>query len=177
MNQKKKRKYLKYILINIFIAAVIVTILMKFVFSAIKINGKSMSPTLEDGDRVIISKINIRNSIRRFDIVVMHNPRQKKKPLVKRVIALPGESIELKNGRVYINRKLLQQHFIKSPGALLTDPLKGEPLILKSGQFFVMGDNRNFSKDSRVFGAVPVQLIYGKATFRYWPLSKFGSIK
>ena len=173
----KKKKYLKYILINIVIAAIIVTILMKFIFSAIKITGNSMSPTLNDNERIIISKLNIKKNIKRFDIIVLSNPLKANKSLVKRVIALPRETIELKNGHIYINDEQLKQPFLKNGRTIFTKLINFDPLVIKKGHYFVMGDNRNFSKDSRTFGAVPVNLIYGKAVIRYWPLSKFGSIK
>lgn len=175
---RKFRQYAKYILINILIAALISIFLVRYVASAYKIEGNSMASALHDQERVIVSKIGVRNgSIKRFDIVVLQQPNEAHKSIIKRVIGLPGEIIEIRGGEVYIDSEKLAQPFLAGGQKSLSRDIQMVPLLIRQGHYFVIGDNRRYSIDSRNFGEVPASAIYGKAIFRYWPLSRFGRIE
>ncbi len=178
MKDHKFKRYFKYVALNILIAAVISILLINYVAAAYKIKGHSMHPVLKDQERIIISKPGVKTgNIERFDIVVLNKPNEPGKSIIKRVIGLPGEIIEIKEGDVYINRKKLEQPFLNGKIDIndLNDNMK--PLSIREGHYFVMGDNRAVSQDSRSFGPVPGKYIDGKTIFRYWPLSRFGKIE
>ncbi len=128
----------------------------------------SMEPTLKPGDKVITFRT---KEINRGDLVVFINPLDKKEILVKRVIALPGETISIKDGKVFINGVYLYEPYIKNPPAYYLPPIK-----IPEGYYFVLGDNRNNSEDSSVYGPIPRKLIRGKDVFIYWPPSRWGKI-
>jgi signal peptidase I len=178
-DQKSKfKRFLKYIILDIAIAAVISIFLITFVASAYKIEGNSMQTILNDQERIIISKLAVRNgNINRYDIVVLRKPDQPSKSIIKRVIGLPGEIIEIREGDVYINGNQLSEAYLKKEKDIIFRSMNMKPLLIQKGHFFVIGDNRAISQDSRVFGPVPENYIYGKTIFRYWPLSKFGKIE
>ncbi|MCP5104602.1 MAG: signal peptidase I [bacterium] len=178
MNKKKIIQYLKYIVLNITVAALISLLLINYVASAYKIRGHSMYSELWDQDRIIISKLAIRTgSIERFDIVVLRKPNNPKKSIIKRVIGLPGETVEIREGDVYINSKKLKQRFLNENKNFPYRPDNMRPQKLREDYYFVMGDNRAVSHDSRSFGPVPRKYIYGITIFRYWPLSRLGKVE
>lgn len=178
MKNYKFKFYFKYILVNIFIAVLIVLFLNNYIVSAAKIEGNSMQPSLKSKDRVLISKfLKKSNNIKRFDIIVFNKPREPKISIIKRVIGLPNEIIKIENGNVYINNTLLKQTFLFKEKLFLKKSLNIKALKISENHFFVLGDNRNNSNDSRAFGPVPEKNISGKVFLRYWPLSKFGKIK
>ncbi len=158
-------------------AALLVAIIVKtFAFQAFYIPSGSMEPTLKPGDRVLVNKLSYQlHSIHRGDIVVFKRPPSEAgdptiKDLIKRVVGLPGETIEARDGLVYINGRLLDESYLPR-GTLTTSlPLRTVP----ADQYFVMGDNRNNSKDSRFIGAIAGHLIVGRAFVRVWPLSGLG---
>ena len=173
------KHFLKYVLIDILLAALISFFLINYVISAYKISGDSMNPILENDERILISKIPVRRGhIRRFDIVVFYRPDEPEKTLIKRVIGMPEEIIEIRKGQVSINYQPLQQPFLPAgenwPAAASGQELK--PLLIPKGHYFLMGDNRDVSRDSRLFGPVPQKYIIGKGVFRYWPFARSGSI-
>lgn len=129
----------------------------------------SMEPTLVPGDKVVAFRI---NKIKRKDIVIFFNPLNKKEILVKRVIGLPGETIKIENGKVFINGKPLIEPYIKEPPSYFLRKTKIPPK-----NYFVLGDNRNNSEDSSVYGPVPRDLIIGKDIFIYWPPSRWRKVK
>lgn len=178
MKDRKLKQYIKYIILNILIAAVASILLITYVITAYRIEGNSMQSVLYDSERVIISKLAVKNgNINRFDIVVLHKPGEHGKSVIKRVIALPGEIIEIKKGNVYINEKKLNEPYLKREKDVMFRAISLKPLLIRKGYYFVMGDNRTVSQDSRVFGPVPGKYIYGKTILRYWPFSKFGKIE
>ncbi len=169
---------MKYIILDIAIAAVISLFLITYVASAIKIEGNSMQSVLNDQERIIISKLAVRSgNIDRYDIVVLRKPNEPSRSIVKRVIGLPGEIIEMREGDVYINGGKLPETYLKKENDIIYRSMNMKPLLIQKGHFFVIGDNRTISQDSRVFGPVPANYIYGKTIFRYWPLSRFGTIE
>jgi signal peptidase I len=180
-NKKKDRKlkhYIKYIILDILIAAVLSVLLITYVASAYKIEGNSMLTVLRDQERIIISKLGVKTgNIDRFDIVVLRKPDNPKKSIIKRVIGLPAEVIEIRKGVVYINNKRLVEPFLKEPKDLMYTSINMKPLLIREGYYFVIGDNRPVSQDSRTFGAVPGKYVYGKTFLRYWPFSRFGKVE
>lgn len=174
MAESKFRHFVKYVVIDLLLAALISFFLINYVVSAFKIEGDSMRPLLRDQERVLISKLGVRKgTLKRFDIVVLFKPDEPDQSLIKRIIGLPGEIIEVRGGNVFINDKPLPQAFV---GDSLS-PVDMKALLIPRGTFFVMGDNRAISFDSRLFGTVPQKYIYGKAFFRYWPPAVMGRIR
>jgi signal peptidase I len=177
MAESRLRHFVKYVVIDVLLAALISFFLINYVVSAFKIEGDSMLPLLRAQERILISKLAARkNSLRRFDIVVLYKPDEPEKSLVKRIIGLPGEIIEIRGGEVWINDKPLRQFPGGDAGDALS-PADMKALLIPRGTFFVMGDNLAVSFDSRLFGPVPQKYIFGKAFFRYWPFARFGRIE
>jgi signal peptidase I len=177
MKERKLKHYLKYILINILIAAGVSIFLITYVASAYKIEGNSMERALKDQERVIITKLGVKNNINRYDIVVLYKPDEPKKSIIKRVIGLPGEIIEIRKGDVYINGKRLPEPYLPGEKDIMFRSISMKPLLIQEDHYFVIGDNRTVSQDSRVFGPVPQKYIFGKTLLRYWPFSRFGKVE
>ena len=157
-------------------ALVVCILLFTFVFRTVGVIGTSMVPTLEEKDRLVISKLFF--TPKRGDIVVLRKQEFKDEPLVKRVIATEGETIDIDfaEGIVYVDGVALDEPYVN---ALVHEPEDfTEPVTVPEGCVFVMGDNRNKSTDSRcaVIGCVDTRLILGKAYFRLMPLSRFGKL-
>jgi signal peptidase I len=154
-------------------ALVVALVIKTFLLSAFYIPSESMTPTLKVGDRVMVNKVSYDlHAIHRGDIVVFKRPPGESgdpsiKDLIKRVIALPGETIESREGQVYIGGRLLSEPYLPRGTQTLNLPLRTIP----ADQYFVMGDNRTNSKDSRFIGPIPGSLIVGRAFIRVWPLS------
>ena len=166
-------------LILITIALVLAFFIRTFIAEPRYIPSDSMLPTLETGDRLVIEKISYRfNSPKFGDIVVFQPPPElqrrgysKDQAFIKRVIGTPGDTLKIDNGKVYLNGNILQEDYIKEP------PLKPYPLVkVPPNQYFMMGDNRNDSNDSRYWDFLPRQNIIGKAALRFWPLGRIGTI-
>jgi signal peptidase I len=169
----------------ILMAVVLCTVLLRtYVVQSFSIPSLSMYPTLQVGDRIIVNKLSYHlHAVQRGDIVVFARPPledQEYADLVKRVIGLPGETISSKAGHVYINGKRLNEPWLPPGSASYTGALPGDahpqfdlpgPVKIPPGEYFVMGDNRTDSEDSRYFGPIPRSLIVGRAEFVAWPLS------
>lgn len=178
MDKQKIKQYLKYIVINVTLAALLSVVLINYVASAYRINGHSMYSVLEHRDRIIIYKLGLRSgNIHRFDIVVLDKPNEPSKSIIKRVIGLPGEEVEIKEGEVYINGRKLGQPFLKPHKGFIARGDNMRPRKVPRDHYFVMGDNRPVSRDSRNFGMVPLHCVTGKTVFRYWPPSRIGKVK
>lgn len=164
--------------IAVIVGALVVALLIKtFLLQAFYIPSESMEPTLEVGDRVLVNKLSYDfHDVNRGDLVVFHRPEtdmandEAIKDLIKRVIGLPGETVESIDGRVYIDGQPLEEPYLPE-GVTTTMP---GPVTVPEGQVFVMGDNRANSSDSRVFGPISQDLIIGRAFLRVWPLSQIG---
>ncbi|OGO77327.1 MAG: signal peptidase I [Clostridiales bacterium GWB2_37_7] len=156
-------------------AFVIAIVLRTFVFQMALVNQISMNPTLYEGQMLMISKINyLVGNPQRGDIVVLKDDVENKL-LIKRVIGLPGEEIQVQNGKVYIDSKELEPDYTSFPTYASTQ----EAWNLSQGEYFVLGDNRERSRDSRSedVGLISRNNIIGKAVFRIWPLNKLGLLK
>src|SRR6185369_13270566 len=145
-----------------------------FLYQPVKVEGTSMLPELKDQERIFVNKFVYRfEKISRRDIVVFWYPRDPSKSFIKRIIGLPGDTVEIRSGTVYVNGEPLDEPYLVPEFAdKRTMPQRNVDL----GYYFVMGDDRKFSSDSRVWGLVPEKYIYGKAVFRYWPVSQIGSL-
>lgn len=145
-----------------------------FLYQPVKVEGNSMNPLLSDQERIFINKFVYHfEPIDRGDVVVFWYPLDRSKSFIKRVVGLPGETIQIRKGDVYIDGKELSDQYVP-PNYL--DGSEYGPLKIPRGEYFVMGDHRDSSNDSRVFGPVPRSLIYGKAVFAYWPVDHIGSL-
>lgn len=146
-----------------------------FLYRPVRVEGTSMAPLLSDQERIFINKfIYSFEPIERGDVVVFWYPLDRSKSFIKRVIGLGGEAVELRQGHLFINAKELNEPYV--PANYLDGSSFG-PVRVPAGSFFVMGDHRDSSNDSRVFGPVPRSYIYGKAVFAYWPMDRFGSLE
>jgi signal peptidase I len=176
MTRDAFRRFLKYMLIDVFLAALLAYFLINYVVSAYRVDGDSMQPLLRDADRILIAKLAVRRGdVERFDVVVFYRPDEPEKSLIKRVIGLPGEIVELRDGEVYVNDQPLKQPFYGDDDGGRSRALQDlKPLLIPRGHYFVLGDNRPVSLDSRHFGPVPEKYIFGKAVYRYWPFADLG---
>lgn len=150
------------------ILLLIIIIIRIFFYSPIRVNGSSMYPTLQDKEFMILNKIGLQKGINRFDIVVVESNG---KYIIKRVIGLPGESVMYSDNKLYINGKVTEDNYSKS------ETENFENVILKDNEYFVMGDNREVSKDSRVIGPVNIKNIKGKTNLVIFPFNKIGIVE
>lgn len=145
-----------------------------------KIKGDSMQPNFPDGEFLLADKVTYRlRTPKRGDVIVFQAPVAPDEEYIKRIIGLPGENVKILGGKVYINDKLLDESYLKS--TLVTGPgnfaKEGEEIKVPSNYFFVLGDNRPASSDSRSWGFVPFKSINGKAWIVYWPPERTGFVK
>ena len=148
--------------------------IITFLYQPVRVEGTSMMPRLGDQDRLFINKFVYHFAeIHRGDVVVFHYPRDPQKSYIKRVIAVPGDELRIDDGRTYINGRLLPEPYVPRR---FHDSRSQDAMVIQPDQYFVMGDHRSISSDSRDFGPVPRDLIYGKAAFVYWPAVDMGII-
>ena len=146
-----------------------------FLYQPVKVEGTSMMPSLEDQERIFVNKFVYRlEPIHHGDIVVFRYPRDPSKSFIKRVIGVAGDRIRIDAGQVYVNDDPLDEDYV--PNAF-TDNRSYPETMVPDDSYFVLGDHRSMSNDSRDFGPVPVSYIYGKAVFGYWPMEKLGRLK
>lgn len=168
--RKEIRVWTRDLLIAIGLALVIIV----FLYQPVKVEGTSMAPLLSDQERIFINKFVYRfEPIQRGDVVVFWYPLDRSKSFIKRVIALPGETVEIRRGVVYVDDKVVPEPYVPPMYEDLSD---FGPVRVPKDSYFVMGDHRISSNDSRVFGAVANRYIYGRAVFAYWPVDHFGSL-
>ena len=164
---EKITKWLKEnIVFLIILTAIIITRI--FFFSPIRVNGTSMYPTLQDKEFMILNKISLKQGINRFDIVVV---QENNKYIIKRVIGLPGESVMYKDNKLYINGKVIEDNYSK------TTTNDFDNVVLGENEYFVMGDNRAVSSDSRIIGPVNIKNIKGKTNLIIFPFNKMGTVE
>ncbi len=144
---------------------------INLVSARIRVESISMEPTLNPGEFLIVNKLAYRfGEMQRGDVVVFYYPRDPSQRYIKRLIGLPGDEVEIAQGRVFINGEPLEEPYINAPPTYT-----GTWQVPEDG-IFVLGDNRNRSADSHVWGMVPLDYIIGKAIFVYWPLDRFGTV-
>jgi signal peptidase I len=159
---------------DLLIAIGLALVIIVFLYQPVKVEGTSMAPLLSDQERIFINKFVYRFApIHRLDVVVFWYPLDHSKSFIKRIIGLPGESVEIRQGVVYVNGRAIEEPYVPTQYEDLSDY---GPVRVPKDSYFVMGDHRISSNDSRVFGAVPSKFIYGRAVFAYWPVDHFGSL-
>jgi signal peptidase I len=159
---------------DVIFAAVTAVLIVVFVVQPVKVEGTSMQPRLENDERIFVNKFIYNfDPIKRGDIVVFWFPDDPSKSFIKRVIGLPGETIRIdQRGQLYINGHPMDEPYLSPERNRYPRPIPDT--YIKPHYYFVMGDNRDASNDSRSWGLVPEKYIYGKAMFRYWPLPRIG---
>jgi signal peptidase I len=166
---------LKLWLRDLLISAAAAILIIVFFYQPVRVEGTSMLPRLDDQDRLFINKFVYRfTAIERGDVVVFHYPRDPEKSYIKRVIALPGDRLRIDHGTVWLNGKPLSEDYVPEE---YRDSVSYPEIVIPADRFFVMGDHRCISSDSRSFGPVERSLIYGKAVFVLWPASDAGTVR
>lgn len=157
------------------ISVVVSAFIIIFLYQPVRVEGTSMLPVLEDQDRLFINKMAYRvGEIHRGDVVVFLYPHDHTKSYIKRVIALPGDDLRIDHGRVFVNGTAVEEKYVP----LRFEDDRSEPeMVIPANDYFVMGDHRSISSDSRDFGPVERSLIYGKAAFVYWPMDQAGVVR
>jgi signal peptidase I len=175
IEQPKKRQsvFLRFVM-DVFETLVLSAVLfvgINLISARIRVDGASMEPTLVSGEYVMVSKLSYRiGTPQRGDIIVFHFPRDPKEEYIKRVIGLPGDEVEVRQGSVYVNGQLLEESYLR-----VTTNYNGA-WVIPANQLFVLGDNRNNSSDSHDWGTVPMDYVVGKAILVYWPPPAWGLV-
>ena len=160
---------------DIAVSAVASILFILFLYQPVRVEGTSMMPRLENHDRLFINKFVYHfEAIDHDDVVVFHYPLDPSKSYIKRVIGLPGDRIEITHGQVWLNGRKLRELYVP---ARYRDSDSMAAMIVPKDCYFVMGDHRSISSDSRAFGPVERSLIYGKAEFVYWPAKDMGVVR
>jgi signal peptidase I len=165
---------------TIVIALAIFVVVYRFLFQPHQVKGNSMYDNFHDGEYLLTDKVTYRfKQPERNDVIVFKAPQNEDYDYIKRIIALPGDQIKISNGRVFVNHQpvdesgYLDERIVTHPGLWAKE---GQTLTVPEGEYFVMGDNRNNSSDSREWGPVPQANIVGRAWLRYWPLNQIGLV-
>jgi signal peptidase I len=160
---------------DLVIALAIAAFVIIFLYQPVKVEGTSMLPGLEDQERIFINKFVYHfESIERGDVVVFRYPKDPTKSYIKRVVGVPGDKIRIRDGAVYLNGVKLDESYVPS---WYLDGRSYPETVMGAHTFFLMGDHRNMSSDSREFGPVDESYIFGKAVFVYWPMERMGRLK
>ena len=177
----KMRYFLKEWVEPIIIAIVLALLIRTFIVQAFKIPTGSMRPTLIEGDRILVNKFIYKyKNPERGDVIVFRSPEDKKKDFIKRLIALPGESVEISNGTVLINNRaidkksIIKERYYYNRGEFGKE---GKQVKVPEDAYYVLGDNSISSRDSRYWGCLPKKYVIGKAFLIYWPLTRIRLIK
>jgi signal peptidase I len=154
------------------ILAVVLFVAINAVSARIRVDGSSMEPTLHGGEYVLVNKLSYRlGQPDHGDVIVFYYPRDPEQEYIKRVIGLPGDRIDIRDGNVYVNGQLLEEPYIAAA------PIYPGTWLVPDNSLFVLGDNRNNSSDSHSWGAVPNDYVVGKAVLTYWPPPAWGMIE
>jgi signal peptidase I len=162
---------------DLLFSVVLAVIVILFLYQPVKVEGTSMMPTLDDQERIFINKFVYRfhfEKIDRGDTVVFWFPGDPSKSYIKRVIGMPGDRVEVRDGNVIVNDHILVEDYVPQE---YRDQSEMRPTTIGPDEYFVLGDHRSSSNDSRTWGMVPRRYIYGKAVFIYWPLEKMGLLR
>lgn len=149
------------------VIVVVVVLIRTFIITPVRVDGDSMKNTLKNGDILLLYKL---RSIDRFDIIVLDEEKDNEK-IIKRVIGLPGETVAIKKGKIYINDKVIDDEYAYG------ETSDYNKVTLKDDEYFILGDNRLISKDSRYFGPIKENEIKGKIVFRLFPFTKIGTVQ
>ena len=162
---------------DLLFSVVLAVIVILFLYQPVKVEGTSMMPTLDDQERIFINKFVYRfhfEKVDRGDTVVFWFPGDPSKSYIKRVIGMPGDRVEVHDGDVIVNGRTLVEDYVPPE---YRDQSEMRPTTVGPDEYFVLGDHRSSSNDSRTWGMVPRRYIYGKAVFIYWPLEKMGLLR
>ncbi len=160
---------------DLIVSAAVSVLIITFLYQPVRVEGTSMLPRLEDRDRLFINKFVYHiESIQRGDVVVFHYPLDPEKSYIKRVIALPGDRLRIDHGQVWVNGDPLHEAYVPEK---YRDRRSMAEMIVPDDSYFMMGDHRSISSDSREFGPVERDLVYGKAVFVYWPAKDAGVVR
>lgn len=149
------------------VIVVVVVLIRTFIITPVRVDGDSMKNTLKNGDILLLYKL---SSINRFDIIVLDEEKDNEK-IIKRVIGMPGETIAIKKGKIYINDKVIEDEYAYG------ETSDYNKVTLRDNEYFILGDNRLISKDSRYFGPIKENEIKGKIVFRLFPFTKIGTVQ
>lgn len=161
---------------DLLLSVLIAVLIILFLYRPVKVEGTSMMPSLYDQERLFINQFSYKfglGSIQRGDTVVFYFPGEPTESYIKRVIGLPGDTVAVDDGYVIINGKKLQENYVPPE---YRDDRSYPPEVVPPGQYFVLGDHRVSSNDSRAWGFVPRNYIYGRAVFVFWPLNRIGTV-
>ncbi len=163
--------WMRDLVISVLISAFIII----FLYQPVKVEGTSMMPGLDDQERIFINKFVYRlEPIQRGDIIVFRYPRDPSKSYIKRVIGMPGDRVRIDDGQVFVNGLRLREPYVPEE----FEDLRSYPeTTVPLGSYYVLGDHRSMSNDSRDFGCVSQQFVSGKAVFVYWPVDKLGTVR
>ena len=177
-DQPRQKSFVRDTLEIVFLALVLYVVI-QYAVQTVHVLGSSMYPTLHDNDLLVASKISYKlHSPQRGDIIVFKPPDEASRDFIKRIIALPGERLRIINSVVYINGQVLREPYLPEKWTYNNNwPATGEAMVIPPGEYFVMGDNRNHSSDSRTFGPIALEAILGKAEVRIWPLNETGLLQ
>lgn len=163
--------WLRDLIISLAISAFIIV----FLYQPVKVEGTSMMPSLDDQERIFVNKFVYRwEPIERGDIVVFRYPRDPSKSYIKRVIGVPGDRIRIDAGQLFVNNEAVEEDYVPASYA---DERSYSEIVVPPRSYFVLGDHRSMSNDSRDFGPVREGYIFGKAVFGYWPMDKLGRLR
>jgi signal peptidase I len=164
VQEKVNWKRFAFDMIETLVLAVVLFLAINAVSARVRVDGYSMRPTLEDGEFVLVNKLSYRfGEVNRGDIIVFHFPMNPQEELIKRVIGLPGDRVTVQDNRVHVNGQALSEPYIAQT------PLYDGEWTVTDGHYFVLGDNRNNSNDSKDWGLLPAENVVGKAILIYWP--------
>lgn len=160
---------------DIFFSVAIAAVVIVFLYQPVKVEGTSMLPWLQDQERIFVNKFVYRfEDIAHGDIIVFRFPLDPSKSYIKRVVGLPGDIVEIVDGRLFVNGGEIPEPYVVPS---FRDHGSHRPVVVPSGEYYVLGDHRNTSNDSRTWGTVERSHITGKAVFAYWPLDRFGVLE
>lgn len=160
---------------DLLFSALASVLIITFLYQPVRVEGTSMLPRLEDQDRLFINKFLYHfTSIERGDVVVFHYPRNPQVSYIKRIVALPGDRLRIDHGQVFVNSRLISEPYVPLE---YRDTKSYDEIVVRPNEFFVLGDHRSIASDSREFGPVKRDLIYGKAAFIYWPSQDVGVVR
>jgi signal peptidase I len=162
---------------DLFLSVLIAIVVILFLYQPVKVEGTSMMPSLQNDERIFINKFVYRfgiSNIDRGDTVVFLYPGDPTKSYIKRVIGIPGDRVEIDRGRVIVNKSPIAEPYVAEDNR---DNVSMNAQVVPAEKYFVLGDHRSSSNDSRSWGLVPREYIYGKAVFVYWPLENLGAVR